>query len=361
MTADYAFSSILRTAREYSASDVHLITGLPPAFRVNGEIIVADEEPMSRDQLRALAGHLLSPAKAALLEKERELCFSSYHEDWGRIRLSFYHRLEVPEMAIRLCNLEVKSASELMLPTIVNDLALKSSGLVLVTGPTGMGKSTTLNYMIDLINSTRRGKIITIEDPVEFEHTHRKSIVVQIEVGTDTTSFLHCLRHVLRMDPDVICIGEMRDLDTMETALTAAETGHLVFATLHTPSAYGTIERIVSAFDGPRQPQVILQLASVLQGVIAQRLLPCVDKSHRVLATEVLVATLAVRNIIRENNLHQLRNAMLTSRKEGAHTIEDSLSSLYQRGVITIDQAKQNASVPSELDRVLNDKVRSYT
>ena len=361
MTVEFEFCSILRTAREHNASDIHLIADLPPAFRVSGEIVVADEAPMDREQLRELANHLLTPPKQALLEKERELCFSSYHENWGRIRLSFYHRLDVPEMAIRLCNLEVKSAAELMLPDVVNDLALKSSGLVLVTGPTGMGKTTTLNYMIDLINSTRRSKIVTIEDPVEFEHSHRKSIVVQIEVGTDTATFLHCLHHVLRQDPDVICIGEMRDLDTMETALTAAETGHLVFATLHTPSACGTVERIVSSFDGPRQPQVTLQLASVLQGVISQRLLPSVDKSHRVLASEVLVATTAVRNIIRENNLHQLRNAILTSRKEGAHTIEDSLSKLYQRGVITIDQAKQNANVPSELDRVLKDKVRSYT
>ncbi len=360
MTVDLEFCSVLRTARAYNASDIHLIAGLPPAFRVSGEIVVADEAPMSREQLRELAGFLLTPVKQALLEKERELCLSSYDENWGRIRLSFYHRLDVPEMAIRLCNLEVKSAAELMLPDVVNDLALKSSGLVLVTGPTGMGKTTTLNYMIDLINSTRRRKIVTIEDPVEFEHSHRKSIVVQIEVGTDTASFLHCLRHVLRQDPDVICIGEMRDLDTMETALTAAETGHLVFATLHTPSACGTVERIVSSFDGARQPQVTLQLASVLQGVISQRLLPSVDKSHRVLASEVLVATTAVRNIIRENNLPQLRNAILTSRKEGAHTIEDSLSSLYHRGVITINQAKQHANVPGELDRVLKDKARIY-
>lgn len=360
MTVEFEFCSILRTAREYDASDVHLIAGLPPAFRVSGEIIVADEEPMTRDQLKALAGHLLTPTKEALLEKERELCFSSYHEDWGRIRLSFYHRLDVPEMAIRLCNLEVKSAAELMLPTIVNEFAMKSSGLVLVTGPTGMGKTTTLNYMIDLINTTRRSKIVTIEDPVEFEHEHRKSIVVQIEVGTDTMSFQHCLRHVLRIDPDVICVGEMRDLDTMETALTAAETGHLVFATLHTPSAYGTVERIVSSFDGSRQGQVVMQLASVLQGVIAQRLLPSVDKTHRVLATEVLVATGAVRNIIREYNIQQLRNAILSSRKEGAHTIEDSLANLYKRGAITIDTAHQNANLPSELDRMLSDKARSY-
>lgn len=357
MTVERELLCILKAARAENASDIHLIAGLPPAFRVSGEIIVADAPPMTREQLRDLAAHLLTPAKQELLEKERELCFSNYHEEWGRIRLSFYHRLDVPEMAIRLCNLEVKSAGELMLPTVVNELALRSSGLVLVTGPTGMGKTTTLNYMIDLINSTRRSKIVTIEDPVEFEHAHRKSIVVQIEVGTDTTSFLHCLRHVLRLDPDVICIGEMRDLDTMETALTAAETGHLVFATLHTPSAYGTVERIISAFDGPRQPQVIMQLASVLEGVVSQRLIPSVDKSHRVLATEVLLGTTAVRNMIRDRNFPQLRNAMLTSRKEGAHTIEDSLSRLYHRGAITIDQARQNANVPTELDRALKEKI----
>lgn len=342
----HLFSSILHAARDNDASDIHLISGLPPAFRVSGEIIAASEcEPLTRDALMALTDALLTPEQRQRLERERELSISYYHPDCGRIRLSLYHRIGVVEMAIRMCNLEVKSSQELMLPGVVERVAKLTSGLVIITGPTGMGKTTTLNYIIDIINSTRRSKIITIEDPVEFEHPHRKSVVTQIEVGTDTLSFAHCLRHVLRLDPDVICIGEMRDLDTMETALTAAETGHLVVATLHTPNAVTTIERISSAFDGPRQPQVVFQLSTTLQAVIAQRLIPRVDKQRRVLATEVLIASDAVRNIIREKRLHQLYNVVATSKTEdGMHTLESSLADLYQRGLITYESALVNAS-----------------
>jgi twitching motility protein PilT len=252
-----------------------------------------------------------------------------------------------------MCNLEVQSAEDLMLPKEVDMLAENTSGLVLVTGPTGMGKTTTLNYMIDLINSSKRCKIITIEDPVEFEHSHRKSIVTQIEVGTDTLDFAHCLRHVLRLDPDVICVGEMRDLETMETALTAAETGHLVLATLHTPSACGTVERIVGSFDGARQPQVIVQLASTLRGIVAQRLVPTVDKKSRVLATEVLLGTEPVRAVIRENRLHHLPNTLATGRKSGMHAMEESLADLYRRGLISLDRALANANTPRDLKALL--------
>jgi twitching motility protein PilT len=273
--------------------------------------------------------------------------------DSGRIRLSLYHRIGAPEMAIRMCNLEVQSAEELMLPEAIGDLATRTAGLIIITGPTGMGKTTTMNYMIDLINATRRAKIITIEDPVEFEHPHRKSIVTQIEVGTDTHDFLHCLRHVLRLDPDVIAIGEMRDLETIETALTAAETGHLVLATLHTPGASGSVERIVSSYEGSRQKQVNMQLASTLQGVIAQRLVPVVDKSKRVLATEVMLANDALRNMIREQKVHQLQNVMQSGRSAGMHTMEDSLAGLYERGVITLDQALANSENTEHLKAVL--------
>ncbi len=349
------FNRILQAARDYEASDIHLIAGLPPAFRVAGEIVTASEcDPMTRDDLAALTEDLLSNAQRDRFQAERELSISHFDPQCGRIRLSLYHRIGSPEMAIRMCNLEVKSSEELMLPSVVADLVKLSSGLIIVTGPTGMGKTTTLNYMIDYINSTRRGKIVTIEDPVEFEHSHRKSIVTQIEVGTDTLTFAHCLRHVLRLDPDVICIGEMRDLDTMETALTAAETGHLVIATLHTPSAVTTVERIASAFDGPRQPQVIFQMSNVLQAVVAQRLIPKVDRRGRVLATEVLVATDAVRSVIRENRVHQLGNIIATS-KVGTHmhTLESSLVRLYKAGAITYDMALANAPHPEHIRDVL--------
>ena len=347
------FTAMLKAAREYGASDIHVMAGLPPAFRVSGEIVIADWDPFTPDELGELVKVVLNEPQRKRLLLERELCISFYYEDLGRLRVSFYHRMGVPEIAIRMCNLEVKSAEELMLPPVIDKLCEKQSGLIVVTGPTGVGKTTTLNYMVDVINATRRSKIITIEDPVEFEHQHRKSIVCQIEVTTDTLSFAGCLRHVLRLDPDVICIGEMRDVDTMDTALTAAETGHLVIATLHTPNAVSTVERIVGSFEGGRQRQVILQLSSVLEAVIAQRLVATVDKKRRVLACEILLATTAVRNLIRETNLHQLMNVIVTSRATGMQTMEDALAHLYRQGLITLDQALTNANYPEDLERML--------
>ncbi len=351
-----SFSMILHGAREYNASDIHLIAGLPPAFRVSGEIVLAANwDPLTREDIAAIVHAVLNSVQRDRLEKERELSISYYHEEWGRIRLSLYHRIGSVEMAIRMCNLKVESAKELMLPDTAAKLAERTSGLILITGPTGMGKTTTMNYMIDVINTTRRAKIITIEDPVEFQHPHRKSIVTQIEVGTDTYDFAHCLRHVLRLDPDVIAIGEMRDLETMETALTAAETGHLVLATLHTPSAVGTAERIVSSFEGSRQAQVALQFASTLQGVIAQRLIPSVDKERRVLATEIMLANDAVRHIIREGTFHQLHNVVASGRAVGMHSMENSLAELYRKGLITLDQAFANANVHENLETLLKE------
>lgn len=350
-----SFAAILRAARRHNASDVHLVAGLPPALRVGGEIVIASNVgPLTPPQLVELRDALLTAAQQDRFEKERELSVSYLHEEYGRIRLSLYHRVGHPEMAIRMCSTEVSSGEELMLPAVVEKLAERTAGLIIITGPTGMGKTTTMNYMIDLINASRRAKIVTIEDPVEFDHRHRRSIITQIEVGTDTNTFAHCLRHVLRLDPDVIAVGEMRDLDTMETALTAAETGHLVLATLHTPSAAGTIERIVGSFDGSRQPQIILQLASTLLGAIAQRLIPSADKKRRILATEVLLANSAVRNMIRENKLHQIPNAILAGRAAGMHTLEDSLADLYRKGLVTYDHALAAANSPAQLRSILD-------
>lgn len=338
------FSSILEAARRYDASDVHLVAGLPPAYRVTSDIVLAhDCDALTRQDLSDLTDFLLTDQQKEMLASHREISISYYHEERGRIRLSLYHRIGSPEMAIRMCSLEIDSAEELMLPEITEKLCRLTSGLVIVTGPTGTGKTTTMNYMIDLINASRACRIITIEDPVEFEHRHRRAIVTQIEVGTDTRSFSSCLRHVLRLDPDVICVGEMRDLDTIETTLTAAETGHLVIATLHTPNAVSTVDRITGCFDGERQRQVILQLASTLQAIIAQRLVPTVDRDRRVLATEVLVANTAMRSVIRENRGHQLFNIISSGRREGMISLEESLANLYRRGMITYDQALLNS------------------
>lgn len=355
-TALRLFASILNAARRYDASDIHLIAGVPPAFRVTSDMVLAHEcEPLSGDDLKTLADCLLSDSQKQTLEAKREISISFCHETYGRVRLSIYHRLGVPEMAVRMCNLEIRSVEELLLPPVVHDLVKLTSGLIIVTGPTGTGKTTTMNTMIDLINASRRCRIITIEDPVEFEHQHRKSLVTQIEVGTDTLSFSSCLRHVLRLDPDVICVGEMRDLETIETALTAAETGHLVIATLHTPNSVTTVDRITGCFDGERQRQVILQFSSTLQAIIAQRLVPTVDKERRVLAGEVLLATTAVRSIIRENRAYQLYNAIASSRREGMISLEESLADLYRRGRISYDQALLN-SVRTDVIKDLLDR-----
>jgi twitching motility protein PilT len=314
-------------------------------------------KPMKRGQLTGLTARLLSDSQKERLERNRELCISFCHETHGRVRMSFYHRAGVAEMAIRLCGLVVAASRELNLPKTVDDLAEKKSGLVLITGPAGVGKTTTMNYIIHKINRSRRLKIVTIEDPVEYGHNHGKSLVTQIEVGSDTQNFHQCLRHVLRLDPDVIAIGEMRDLETMETALTAAETGHLVISTLHTPSAVGAIERIVGSFDAKRQSQMKIQLASTLQGVIAQRLIPGLDKKNRVLATEILLASDAVRALIREQKIHQIYNVITASVSHGMHTLEHSLASLYTRGLISLNAALSNANC----EELVNSLIRNGT
>jgi len=347
-------SYFLRAARKYNASDVHLIAGLPPAFRVAGEIAVATNlEPLSRDRINELVRSVLTDMQMERIEEEREMCISIHDDEFGRVRIALYHRMNAREMAIRLCNLTIKSAAELMLPKVVDDFAQRAAGLFLVTGPTGSGKTTTLNYMVDLVNHSRRGKIVTIEDPIEFEHPHRKCVITQIEVGTDTASFSGCLRQALRWDPDVIVIGEMRDLETIATALTAAETGHLVLATLHTPSAVGTAERIVHSFPGHHQGQVAMQVAGTILGILSQRLLTTVDKKGRVLAVEMLVGNEAVRAMIREQNFHQLPNAIWSGRGIGMQSMEMSLVDLYYRGLITRASMYSAANSVSVLESLL--------
>lgn len=342
---------LITTAIEQDASDLHLVLGVPPAFRINGEIILADEDVLSVEGLAGMAFNLLNADQRETFDREWELCISMPHEAAGRIRVTLYRRNGSPEMSIRFCGRGVQSLEELGLPPKIDDLARRPNGLVLITGPTGAGKTTTLNYMVDLINSERRCKIVTIEDPVEFVHPNKKAIVVQQEVLTDVRSFNRAFLHVLRQDPDVIVVGEIRDHEAVATALTAAETGHLVLATLHSPSVAHALERFIGIFEGSMQKQIILQLANSLQGIIAQDLLPAVDRNRRVLAYELLLANGAVRNLIRESQIHQLENVIQMSRKEGMVLMDNCLHDLYLKCLISYDVATSRAKHPDNFSR----------
>ena len=344
----------LAAANEFDASDLHLVAGVPPAFRVNGEIILAEEDALSEADLNTIAECLLNEQQRKKFEQEWELCISLLHRTAGRIRATFYRRNGHPEMSFRFCGDRVATREDLGLPEKIDDLARRPNGLVLVTGPTGAGKTTTLNYMVDLINSERRCKIVTIEDPIEFVHANKRAIVVQQEVLTDVRSFNRALIHVLRQDPDVIVVGEMRDYEAISTALTAAETGHLVLATMHSPSVSHALERIVGVFEGSSQRQIVLQLANALQGIVAQELLPAADRTRRVLAYELIVANGAVRNLIRENQIHQLENTIQTGRKEGMTLMDNCLYDLYCKCQITYDTALSRARHPDQIIRKKN-------
>jgi twitching motility protein PilT len=310
---------------------------------VNGEIIIADEDAIGESELTAITMSLLNEQQNRKFEQEWELCISLLHSVAGRVRATFYRRNGHPEISLRFCGERISTREELGLPEKIDDLARKPNGLVLVTGPTGAGKTTTLNYMVDAINSERRCKIVTIEDPIEFVHENKRAIVVQQEVLTDVRSFNRALIHVLRQDPDVLVVGEMRDFEAISTALTAAETGHLVLATMHSPNVMHALERIVGVFEGSAQRQIVLQLSNALQGIIAQELLPAADRTRRVLAYELIVANGAVRNLIRENQIHQLENTIQTGRKEGMVLMDNCLYDLYCKCLITYDTAVSRA------------------
>lgn len=337
---------LLTKANNLGASDLHLIAGVPPALRVNGEIILVDDDAITPDELRYVASSLLNDEQAEKFKKEWELCVSIFHEVAGRMRVTFYQRNGTPELSIRFCGEKIRSREELGLPAKLDDFARKPNGLLLITGPTGAGKTTTLNYLVNLINEERRCKIVTIEDPIEFVHHNKRAIVVQQEVLTDTHSFNHALMHVLRQDPDVIVVGEIRDHEAISTALTAAETGHLVLATLHSPNVAHALERIIGVYEGNAQRQIVLQLANALQAIISQDLLPSVDRSKRILAYEMLVATPAIRNLIRENQLHQVENSIQTGAREGMQLMDTTLYDLYCRCQISYDTALSRAKHP---------------
>jgi len=330
---------LIKIAVEREASDLHIVAGIPPSIRVHGEIIFLEQDRLSPEQTRELIYEVLTVEQKKNFEAEWDLEFSFFDPSLGRFRASIYMDKGSVGGAFRIVPLTLKSMEELGLPLVTEELALKPNGLVLVTGATGMGKTTTLNVMIDLINREKRARIITIEDPIEFVHSHKRSIIIQREIETDTKSFYKALIHSLRQDPNVLCIGEMRDLETITTALTAAETGHLVLSTLHTSDATQTIDRIIDIFPPHQQNQVRSQLANCLQGIICQSLVPRVGEAGRALAVEVLVANTAVRNLIRENKAMLIANVIATGSDQGMVEMDKSLKNLYENGVISYEAA----------------------
>ena len=294
---------------------------------------------------------LLNAEQKAAFEQEWELCISLNHPIAGRVRATLYRRNGHPEVSLRFCGNHIPLREELGLPERFDDLARRPHGLVLITGPTGAGKTTTLNYMVDLINRERRCKIITIEDPIEYVHQNQRAVVVQQEVLTDTHSFNRALTHVLRQDPDVIVVGEVRDHEAIATMLTAAETGHLVLATMHSPSVAHAMERIIGVFEGNAQRQIVLQLAHTLLAIISQDLVTAADRVRRVLAYELLVVNSAVRNLIRENNLHQLENCLQTGGRDGMISMDNCLHDLYCKCIISYDTALSRSRNPERLTK----------
>ena len=324
---------------EKRASDLHVTDNEPPILRVDGKLMRTNLSTLNKDTLKKMIYGVLTNPQKEMFERDLELDFSLALPGLDRFRVNIHLQKGSVEAAFRRVPLAIPGFEDLGLPAIVKDLARRPNGLVLVTGPTGMGKTTTLAAMIDLINSERECLVMCIEDPIEFIHTNKKSIIKQREVYCDTRSFAQALRHALRQDPNVIVVGEMRDLETISTALTAAETGHLVLATLHTPDAPQTIERIIDVFPPHQQQQVKLQLADSLQGVISQLLLSRSTGQGRVLSTEIMIGTPGIRNLIREQEIEQIPTLMQTGSQYGMKTMDKCLKELFQQNCITLDVA----------------------
>ena len=350
MPAANSIDELLERMVDANASDLHVTTGTPPAIRVRGEVERLQEfDPLSGEETQQLLYRILSSEQQKNLELKRQLDFSYSLPGLARFRVNVYFQRESIGAAFRLIPTELKTLEELGIPDSLHVLAEKPRGLVLVTGPTGSGKSTTLAAIIDEINRNRSEHILTIEDPIEFLHRHKRCIVNQREIGPDATSFAEALRAALRQDPDVILVGEMRDLETISTALTAAETGHLVFGTLHTQSAPSTIDRIIDVFPAEQQEQVRIQIANSLQGVVTQALLPTADGMGRVPALEILLPDDAVRNLIRQGKVEQIYSVMQTNTGRGMQTMEQSLGDLITRRVVELELGISRSSRPSQL------------
>ncbi len=339
---------LLRMALEQRASDLHMVVASPPILRIDGALIRTEGPPLTRDDTKRLIYSLLSDRQKAYFEREQELDFSIAVQDLGRFRINVHYQRGSVEAAFRIVPRKIRSLEELGLPPVVTELTRKTNGLVLVTGPTGVGKTTTLAAMVDLINHDRSEMVIVIEDPIEYVFHHQRSIIKQREVYSDTKSFAEALRRALRQDPNVIVVGEMRDLETIATALTAAETGHLVLATLHTPDAPQTVDRILDVFPPYQQQQVKIQLADCLQGVVSQQLLPRLDRPGRVVAYEIMVATPAVRHLIREHATDQLPTVIQTGAQYGMCTMDNTLKELYHQGAISYETAVGHCKHPAD-------------
>jgi twitching motility protein PilT len=332
-------SDLLALCIKEQASDLHLTEGEPPILRIDGKLIRTALEKLAKQDLKRIIYSVLTNPQKEIFERDLELDFSLALPGMDRFRVNVHIQKGSVEAAFRRIPLLIPKAADLGLPQIITDLARRPNGLVLVTGPTGMGKTTTLAAMIDQINNERECLMISIEDPIEFVHSNKKSIIKQREVYADTRSFAEALRHALRQDPNVIVVGEMRDLETISTTLTAAETGHLVLATLHTPDAPQTVERIIDVFPSHQQQQVRLQLADCLQGVVSQLLLPHASGKGRILATEIMIGTPAIRNLIREQEIEQIPTIMQTGSQYGMKTMDKSLKELFHQDAITLDVA----------------------
>jgi len=332
---------LLTEAYQKKASDLHISVGALPTLRLNGKLISVGARTLTSNDTEQFLKDLIVEQQYEEFLKKGELDFSYGLEGVSRFRINAYKQRGTVSLAIRVIPTRVPNLEELGVPSVIKTFVEKPQGLILVTGPTGSGKSTTLAALIDLINRTQCKHIITLEDPIEYLHKHGKSLIEQREIGADSCSFANGLRASLRQDPDVILVGEMRDLETISTTITAAETGHLVFATLHTTDAANTIDRIIDVFPGNQQPQIRVQLASVLVGIISQRLIPTMDMDGRVVAMEILVNTPAVANLIRSEKVHQIKTVMQTGKAFGMQTMDSALKDLISQGKINSHIAKQ--------------------
>ncbi|AGK97282.1 type IV pilus twitching motility protein PilT [Clostridium pasteurianum] len=347
-------NELLKLTLDNKASDLHITVGVPPVIRVNGELNAIDEDKLLPTDTEKYVRELLQSKFNEYCEKgEIDLSYSV--AGIGRFRVNAYKQRGSDAIAIRNVGLKIPELKELNFPKVINDVIQAQRGLILVTGPTGSGKSTTLAAMINEINFTRKSHIITLEDPIEYMHKHNKSIINQREIGRDSYSYASALKAILREDPDVILIGEMRDLETISIAITAAETGHLVFSTLHTIGAAKTIDRITDVFPPFQQQQIKIQLAAVLKGIISQQLIPNEDNTGRVAALEIMINTPAIQNLIREGKTHQLQSLIQTGNKYGMKTMDMSLTELYKRGIIS-----QESALTYSVDRELISKLLMF-
>lgn len=345
-------SILFKMAVKRGASDLIITVGSPPIFRINGELSFMNAESLTPQMTQDAVYSVLRADQVARFESEKELDFSFYLANVHRFRGNVFFQRSCVGAAFRLIPNKIPSLQELALPKLLEDLSMRQQGLVLITGPTGHGKSTTQAAMINIINTRKKKHIVTVEDPIEYLHRNKNCVVEQREVGEDTKSFSAALRHVLRQDPDVILIGEMRDLDTISAALTAAETGHLVISTLHTNDTVQSIDRLLDVFPPYQQNQIKSQLAFTLLAVIAQRLVPTIDGKGRIVAVEIMVKNDAVANLIREGKTHHMYSVMETHAKEGMKTMDTALKELYLDGVISYDEAAQRMRNPKSLGRI---------